>query len=82
MKNLTIALDERTAAWVRVQAARQNISVSRYLGEILHRQMAEVRAYDEAMRRFLSEPPLKFGWADGRRPARGELHDRDALRRY
>lgn len=82
MKNVTIVLDERTAAWVRVQAAKQNTSVSRFLGEILHQRMTDTHAYDEALRRFLSEEPLKFKWADGRRPTREELHDRDAVRRY
>jgi hypothetical protein len=82
MKNVTITLDERTAAWIRVQAARQSKSVSRFVGEILHKQMMDTRAYNEAMRRFLSEEPLEFAWTDGHRPTREELHDRDALRRY
>ena len=82
MKNITITLDERTAAWARVQAANENMSVSRFLALVLHQRMSDVRAYDEAMRRFLSEKPLEFAWADGRRPTREDLHDRDALRRY
>jgi hypothetical protein len=80
MKNVTIAMDQRTAAWVRIQAAKQNMSVSRFVGEILHRQMTEAHAYDEAMRRFLGEEPLVFDWENGRRPTREELHDRNALR--
>lgn len=82
MKNVTIAMDTRTAAWVRVQAAKQSMSVSRFIGEILHQQMTDARAYDDAMRRFLGEEPLQFEWVDGRRPTREELHDRNALRRY
>lgn len=82
MKNVTIAMDKRTAAWVRVQAAKQNMSVSRFVGEILHKQMTDARAYDDAMRRFLGEESLEFEWAAGRRPTREELHDRNALRRY
>ncbi len=82
MKNVTIVLDERTAAWLRVQAAKQSLSVSRFVGQMLHRQMTDAHRYDEAMRRFLSEPPLEFGWVGGRRPAREALHDRDTLRRY
>ena len=35
MKNITITLDEETAAWVRIQAAEQNKSVSRFVGEHL-----------------------------------------------
>ena len=33
MKNITITLDAETAAWVRTQAAEQNKSVSRLVGE-------------------------------------------------
>jgi hypothetical protein len=29
MKNITITLDPETAAWIRVQAAEKNMSVSR-----------------------------------------------------
>lgn len=80
MKNVTITLDEKTAAWVRIHAARQNKSVSRLVGEMLHDLMHERREYEQAMRRFLSKPPVAFKWKGGRRPTRDELHDRDALR--
>jgi hypothetical protein len=35
MKNITITLDEETARRARVRAAERNISLSRYLGELL-----------------------------------------------
>jgi hypothetical protein len=56
MKNVTITLDERTAAWARVYAARHNMSVSRLVGEMLQGRMREHKDYDEAMRRFLAKP--------------------------
>jgi hypothetical protein len=80
--DVTIVPDERTAAWLRIQAAKQNVSVLRCVGQMLHQQMTDALAYDEAMRRFLSEEPLEFSWVGGRRPTREALHDRDALRRY
>jgi plasmid stability protein len=40
MKNITITLDEKTAAWVRVHAAKQGKSASRLLGELLRRHMS------------------------------------------
>ena len=80
MKNVTITLDEQTAAWIRVYAARHNTSVSRIVGELLHERMREGKEYEQAMRRFLAKPPLAFRWKGGRRPTRDELHDRDALR--
>ena len=35
MKNVTISMDEETATWTRVQAARANKSVSKYIAELL-----------------------------------------------
>jgi len=80
MKNITITLDERTAAWARIYAAQRGKSISRLLGEILQERMREVRDYDDAMRRYLSKKPFKFQWAEGPRPTRDELHDRANLR--
>jgi hypothetical protein len=80
MKNITITLDERTAAWARVYAAERGKSVSRLLGEILQERMHEVRDYNDAMRRYLAKKPVKFQWIDGNRPTRDELYDRTNLR--
>lgn len=80
MKNVTITLDEQTAAWARLYAARHNTSVSRIVGELLRARMREGKEYEQAMRRFLSKRPVAFRWKGGRRPTREELHDRDALR--
>jgi hypothetical protein len=80
MKNVTITLDEQTAAWARLYAARHNTSVSRMVGELLRARMREGKDYEQAMRRFLSKRPVSFRWKGGRRPTRAELHDRDALR--
>jgi hypothetical protein len=80
MKNITITLDERTAAWVRIYAAERGKSISRLLGEILQERMREVRDYNDAMRRYLSKKPFKFQWEDGKRPTRDDLYDRAGLR--
>jgi len=80
MKNITITLDEKTAAWIRVHAAQHGKSVSRFVGEMLQARMRELREYDQAMRRYLALKPFKFRWVDGRKPTREELHDRTGLR--
>jgi hypothetical protein len=80
MKNVTITLDEKTAAWARVYAARHNTSVSRIVGEMLEQRMGELREYDDAMRRFLGKAPAKLKRAGTRYAARDELHDRARLR--
>lgn len=80
MKNVTITLDEKTAAWARVYAAKHNTSVSRIVGEMLQQRMRESHAYDEAMRRFLGKAPVKMKRAGRRYATRDELHDRARLR--
>jgi hypothetical protein len=80
MRNVTITLDEKTAAWLRIYAAKRGMSVSRFVGGLLQEHMHEARDYSEAMRSFLTQQPFKFEFVDGRRPTREELHDRDGLR--
>ena len=80
MKNVTISLDEETAAWARIYAAKKNISLSRYVGELLHDSMRESREYEESMRRFLAEKTVKLESLGGRYPTRDDTHDRTRLR--
>jgi plasmid stability protein len=80
MKNVTITLDEDTAAWARVHAARHNVSLSRFVSELLQRHMRESREYDEAMQRFLAEKPVKLKRPGDRYLTREEAHDRTRLR--
>lgn len=80
MKNITITLDEKTAAWARVYAARRQMSLSRFLGEMLHGKMRESREYESAMRSYLARKPVRLKGAGERYPSRDELHDRKNLR--
>jgi hypothetical protein len=80
MKNVTITLDEKTAAWARVYAAKHNTSVSRVVGEMLQQRMHQMREYDEAMRRFLARKPVRLKRAGTGYAARDELHERARLR--
>ena len=80
MKNVTITLDEETAAWARVYAAERNMSVSRVVGEMLRDHMREGDRYAEAMRRFLAKKPVRMKPPGKRYPTREELHDRTRLR--
>ena len=76
MKNVTITLDEETAAWARVYAAQRNTSVSRFVGELLQERMRESREYEEAMRSFLRRQPVRLKRGRARYATRDELHDR------
>lgn len=81
MKNITITLDAQAAAWARVQAAEQNMSLSRYLGEMLRDQMRHSREYEKAMRQALAQKPLDLKGPWEPYPTREELYDRPVLRR-
>jgi hypothetical protein len=81
MKNVTVTLDEQAAAWARVQAAERSMSLSRYLGELVHKEMRHSREYEQAYRAFLAEKPLKLKGPWKPYPKRAELYDRPVLRR-
>jgi hypothetical protein len=81
MKNITITLDPDTARRARVRAAERNMSVSRYVGELLRKDIREASEYEEAMKRYFSSNFVIRLQPGERLPAREELHDRAALRR-
>lgn len=81
MKNITITLDEETAAWARVYAAQRNMSLSRYVGEVLRERMRHSRAYEDAMKRFLAQKPVKLKRPTDRYLSREQANERAGLRR-
>ncbi len=80
MKNVTVTLPEDLARWLRVKAATDDRSVSRWLAELLERMRRQEDQYQAAMKRYLAMKPRKFDWPDGCRPTREELYDRPGLR--
>jgi hypothetical protein len=81
MKNITVTLDEETARRARVRAAERDMSLSRYMGELVEKDIRHSREYEEAMQRYLSRGPFKeLIGSPQRYPTRDELHDRAALR--
>jgi hypothetical protein len=80
MKNVTITLDDETAAQARIKAAERNMSLSRYIGEVLREHGRGNDEYERAMRRFLSRKPTPLKRPGQRYATRDELHDRAALR--
>lgn len=80
MKNVTVTLDEKTAAWARKHAAERNISLSRFIGELLQKNMRQAREYERAMRRFFAIKPMALKRPGDRYPTRDELYDRGRLR--
>ena len=82
MKNVTITLPDDLARWLRVRAAEDDRSVSRWIADLLAGMRRGEDTYDIAMKQALAIKPWKMEWIDGRRPTREELYDRPCLRRY
>jgi hypothetical protein len=80
VKNVTITLDEETARWARIEAARRDTSLSRFIGEILRERMRREERYEAAMLDFLSRPRKPLTRPGETYPSREELHDRGGLR--
>lgn len=80
MKNVTITIDEKTAAWARSQAAELEMSLSRYVGELLEKTMKQSREYERAMRQYLSKAPSHIKKPAARYPRREDLHERNRIR--
>ena len=80
MKNITVTLPEDVAAWLRVRAAKNGRSVSRWLAELLEGMQRGEQEYELAMERYLARKPRNLVWTDGRFPTREELNERSGLR--
>ena len=77
MKNVTVTLDDETARWARIEAARRDVSVSSFLRDLLKERMTTQEGYADAMKRYLERPASNLG---GPLASRDELHDRAGLR--
>ncbi len=78
LRNITITLEEDLAKWARIEAARCDTSVSRFLAEILKERMMQKDNYEAAKRRALARKP--FLKTDGQYLSREQAHDRQRLR--
>lgn len=85
MKNVTISLDEDTAVWARVEAAKAGKSLSRFVGDLLSETRAGNAARHSAARSFLDGPLWDLSDSTGALPKRGDLYaerEDELLRRY
>jgi hypothetical protein len=78
LRNVTITMEEDVARWARIEAARQDTSVSQLLAEILKERMQREDSYEKSMRSALARKP--FSATDGRYPTREEIYDRGRVR--
>jgi hypothetical protein len=83
MPNMTITADQEILQRLRIEAATRNISVSRFVGELLREKFTEDDAYEKAMTDLFSRGPYLVlpEREDGRAfPPREELYDRKILK--
>lgn len=79
MRNVTVTLDEETARWARIEAARREMSVSSFVRLLLRERMGGQAAFSGARDRYLSRTDAAI--SNGRPyPRREEVHDRAGLR--
>jgi len=76
VENVTVALDDDIALWVRTEAERRQTTVSRLVRDLLRDQMRQERGYELAGRRFMARPAPSLNATGARRPSRDEAHDR------
>ena len=76
VRNVTITLDEETARWARIEAARQDTSVSRWVGELLEERRRNTIDYERAQRSYLQRAGVTLRRPDTPLPSRDELHER------
>jgi hypothetical protein len=79
-RNVTITLDEETARWARLEAARRDTSVSRLIGELLREHLDGAREYEAALAEYRARGPVPLKPAGTRYPTREGLHERAGLR--
>ena len=57
-----------------MHAAERNISLSRYIGEVLREQLRNADEYERAMRGWLAAKPFPLKGPAERYPKRDEIH--------
>ena len=80
LKNVTITLEEELARWARIEAARQDTSMSQMIARLLRERMLGADDYEAARRRYFAQEPRVHRSPGQRYPTRDEVHDRDRLR--
>jgi hypothetical protein len=80
MRNVTISLDEDLVRRAKVEAARRDLSLSKYIAALLEERLCEDNEYQQAWRRFSQRPLRPLRDPVTPLPAREDLYDRSRLR--
>jgi len=79
MPNLTICADEAVLRRLRIEAATNDLSVSRFVGQVLADKFRQDDQYQDAMSSLFSRQPyLQLAGASA--PSRNDIYDRPVMR--
>ena len=82
MKNLTISLNDELARKVRIKAAEQDKSQSRFVADLLSEVLGEeVGDRAKFLEMFRSVKPVRLRKPGEKLPTRDEIYDRKVFRR-
>lgn len=76
VRNVTISLDDDVARWARIEAARQDTSVSRLVAGLLRERMIRELRFEQARQSYLAQAPSDLSSGSAHYPTRSELHER------
>ena len=76
MKNVTISMDEKLLERVRINAATEGKSVSKFMAEAAAMRVGKHMTQAEAVKKFLAGPLWDISGPDGRLPTREEIYER------
>jgi predicted transcriptional regulator len=81
MKNVTITLADDLARRARIEAARAEKSLSRWIGEAVEREIANAESQRAGLDALFALPLMPLS-ENGRLPPHSEHHSREILRRH
>lgn len=76
MHNVTISLDEETAQWARIEAARHDTSVSRWVGQLLEERRRHTIDYERSQHAYLQRGVTALRKPGAALPSRDDVHQR------
>jgi hypothetical protein len=81
VKSVKVMLDDDTAVRARARAAECNLSLSRYIAEVLRKELGGMDEYEAAYRAWRKRKPFPLKGSPKPKPKREDLYDRPIFRR-
>jgi hypothetical protein len=81
VKSVKVMLDDDTAARARARAGERNLSLSRYIADVLRKELGGMDEYEAAYRAWRKRKPFPLKGSPEPNPKRADLYDRPIFRR-